>query len=152
MIKSYWSMFYLSLFGILFSIIFLILCVIFKKKFIRFWKDLIKTFEGKLQAAFIVFGILFIFTFSTIEFIPCCKDYYYVSNNTYIETTGKVIEFTYVTKAYDTGSQKIYQGPKFYLSEYDSYIVLNTINVEVGETYLIRFYPNTRICEIVEKL
>ena len=145
-------MFYLSLFGILFSIIFLILCVIFKKKFIRFWKDLIKTSEGKLQAAWMVICFLAIITISTVEFIPCCKDYYYVSNNTYIETTGKVIEFTYVTKAYDTGSQKIYQGPKFYLSEYDSYIVLNTINVEVGETYLIRFYPNTRICEIVEKL
>ena len=150
MIKSYWSMFYLSLFGILFSIIFFILCIIIRKRI--FSKDLLKTFEGKLQAAFIVFGILFIFTFSTIEFIPCCKDYYYVSNNTYIETTGKVIEFTHVSNPYETGTQKSYSNPKFYLSEYDSYIILRTINVEVGETYLIRFYPNTRICEIVEKL
>ena len=150
MIKSYWSMFYLSLFGILFSIIFFILCIIIRKRI--FSKDLLKTFEGKLQAAFIVFGILFIFTFSTIEFIFCCKDYYYVSNNTYIETTGKVIEFTHVSNPYETGTQKSYSNPKFYLSEYDSYIILRTINVEVGETYLIRFYPNTRICEIVEKL
>lgn len=143
-------MFYLSLFGILFSIIFFILCIIIRKRI--FSKDLLKTFEGKLQAAFIVFGILFIFTFSTIEFIFCCKDYYYVSNNTYIETTGKVIEFTHVSNPYETGTQKSYSNPKFYLSEYDSYIILRTINVEVGETYLIRFYPNTRICEIVEKL
>ena len=150
MIKSYWSMFYLSLFGILFSIIFFILCIIIRKRI--FSKDLLKTFEGKLQAAFIVFGILFIFTFSTIEFIFCCKDYYYVSNNTYIETTGKVIEFTHVSNPYETGTQKSYSNPKFYLSEYDSYIILRTINVEVGETYLIRFHPNTRICEIVEKL
>ena len=143
-------MFYLSLFGILFSIIFFILCIIIRKRI--FSKDLLKTFEGKLQAAFIVFGILFIFTFSTIEFIFCCKDYYYVSNNTYIETTGKVIEFTHVSNPYETGTQKSYSNPKFYLSEYDSYIILRTINVEVGETYLIRFHPNTRICEIVEKL
>ena len=143
-------MFYLSLFGILFSIIFFILCIIIRKRI--FSKDLLKTFEGKLQAAFIVFGILFIFTFSTIEFIFCCKDYYYVSNNTYIETTEKVIEFTHVSNPYETGTQKSYSNPKFYLSEYDSYIILRTINVEVGETYLIRFYPNTRICEIVEKL
>ena len=42
--------------------------------------------------------------------------------------------------------------PKFYLIEKDEYIVLNVKDVELGETYIIRFYPNTKICEVIERI
>ena len=42
--------------------------------------------------------------------------------------------------------------PKFYLIEKNEYIVLNVKDVELGETYAIRFYPNTKICDVIEKI
>lgn len=42
--------------------------------------------------------------------------------------------------------------PKFYLIDKDEYIVLNMKNVELNEIYIIRYYPNTKIGEVVEKI
>ncbi len=42
--------------------------------------------------------------------------------------------------------------PKFYLIDKDEYIVLNIKNVELNEIYIIRYYPNTKIGEVVEKI
>lgn len=42
--------------------------------------------------------------------------------------------------------------PKFYLIDKDEYTVLNMKNVELNEIYIIRYYPNTKIGEVVEKI
>lgn len=62
-----------------------------------------------------------------------------------------MIEYTSVRKDSKDGLV-IYREPKFFLPERNEYVVLYTKDVVVGETYLIRYYPNTRICEIIEKV
>jgi len=86
------------------------------------------------------------------KFTLCCKDYNYISNNTYIEEKAKVVEFTISCFDYDGSGKQENSKPKFYLIEKDEYIVLNVKNVELGETYIIRFYPNTKICDVIEKI
>ena len=85
-------------------------------------------------------------------FSLCCKDYNYVVNNTYIEEKAKVVEFTVSRFDYDGSGRQENSKPKFYLIEKDEYIVLNVKDVELGETYIIRFYPNTKICDVIEKI
>ena len=95
------------------------------------------------------------FAFSTLyasKFTLCCKDYNYVSNNTYIEEKAKVVEFTVSRIDYDGNGMQRNSKPKFYLIEKDEYIVLNVKDVEVGKIYIIRFYPNTKICDVIKKI
>ena len=85
-------------------------------------------------------------------FSLCCKDYKYVSNNTYLEEKAKVVEFTVSRFDYDGNGRQVNNKPKFYLIDKNEYIVLNVKDVELGETYIIRFYPNTKICDVIEKI
>lgn len=86
-------------------------------------------------------------------FINCCKDYKYVRNDTYIEVEAEVIRYTYVKRAnWESTEDYVVEDPLFYIAETDEYIILDVKNVKVGKTYLIRFYPNSRICEIVEEI
>ena len=86
------------------------------------------------------------------KFILCCKDYQYVSNDTYIEAEAKVVEFTVSYIDYDGDGRRHNSSPKFYLIDQDKYIVLYASGVEVGETYIIRFYPNTKICDVIKRV
>lgn len=146
MVKNYWTLFYLTLIGMIIFISLFVLGFIFAKKIFL---------DKKYGIILLIICSCITFTFSalcTSEFTLCCRDYDYVSNNTYIEKKAKVIEFTVTRFDYDGNGRQENSKPKFYLIENDEYIVLNVKNVELGETYIIRFYPNTKICDVVEKI
>ena len=146
MVKNYWSSFFITLIGSIAFIILLILGFVFAKKI----------FLNKKYGIILLIICSFIslmFSVACIkDFNLCCKDYEYVKNNTYIEERAKVIEFTESYFDYDGNGQQINRRPKFYLIDKDEYVILNIIDVEVGETYIIKFYPNTKICDVVEKI
>ena len=146
MVKVYWELFYLTLIGMITCMLLFILGFVFAKR----------VFLGK-QYGVILLIICSCISFAlsssfAVNFVACCKDYRYVSNNTYIEEKAKVIEFTVSRIDYDGNGRRVNREPKFYLIEKDEYIVLYEKDVEVGQTYLIRFYPNTKICQVVEKI
>ena len=146
MVKNYWTLFYLTLIGMIIFVSFFILVLIFAKKLF-----LDKKFGIMLlivcSCVFLVLSAL-----CACKFILCCKDYNYVSSNTYIEEKAKVVEFTVSRFDYDGSGRQENSKPKFYLIEKDEYIVLNVKDVELGKTYIIRFYPNTKICDVIEKI
>ncbi len=146
MVKNYWTLFYLTLIGMLLHILLFIFGFVFAKKVFL---------NKKYGIILLIVCSCVSFALSTLyasKFILCCKDYTYVTNNTYIEEKAKVVEFTVSHFDYDGSGKQENSNPKFYLIEKEEYIVLNVKNVELGETYVIRFYPNTKICEVIEKI
>ncbi len=75
-----------------------------------------------------------------------------MSSGTYIEEKAQVVEFTVSRISADGNGKLENRKPKFYLIEKDEYIVLYEKDVEVGGVYVIRYYPNTKICEIIEAI
>jgi len=137
--KTYWTLFGLCLMGIIFSFIFCIFIIIlFSKKQLN-----LKYFIGYILTLFLVFFA------SMYQFGYCIKDYNFAKNNTFIEETLTVIEFTKIERDLDGNGKISYSEPKFYIHGKDEYIVLYTQDVEVGKTYRVRYYPNTKICEIL---
>lgn len=96
--------------------------------------------------ALITFGIL------ANCFLLCLKDYKYYSTGTYVEITGTVVEFMYVKRDNDGNGKVMYRKPKFLIEETGEYIVLNVKDVNIGETYTVKYYPNTKICGAVERI
>ena len=145
MFKNYWTLFYSTLIGTIAFIFLFVLGFVFMKKI----------FLNKKYGFILLIicsGISFAFSaLCASKFVLCCKDYKYVSNNTCIEEKAKVVEFTNSRFNYDGNGKQENSNPKFYLIDKDKYIVLNAKDVELGETYIIRFYPNTKICDVVEK-
>ena len=146
MVKNYWTLFYLTLIGMIIFISLFFLGFLFAKKL----------FLGKKYGIILLIVCSCItFAFSALcvsKFTLCCKDYNYVANNTYIEEKAMVVEFTVSRFDYDGSGRQENSKPKFYLIEKDEYIVLNVKDVEWGETYIIRFYPNTKICNVIKKV
>ena len=146
MVKNYWTLFYLTLIGMIVFALLFILGFIFKKKL----------FSGKKYGIILLIVCSCVsFALSTLcasKFGLCCKDYNYVVNNTYIEEKARVVEFTASRFDHDGSGRQENSKPKFHLIEKDEYIVLNVKDVELGETYIIRFYPNTKICDVIEKI
>ena len=141
MAKNYLMLFWLSLLAMLFFAITLTTCVVFFKKIVV---------SKKYAIVFLAFISVIMLGLSLKIFIPCCKDYKYFASGTYIEQTATVVEFTYV-KRDDHGTGEImYRNPKFQITETGEHIILHTKNVSVGETYTIRYYPNTKICEVTK--
>ncbi len=146
MIRNYWMLCCLAVVGtIIFALLFVLGLVFAKKVFLA-------RKYGVILLVFFTCSSLLLTALCSHKFILCCKDYPYVMGNTYIEEKATVIEFTYSKFDYDGSGRVENRRPKFYLLEKDEYIVLPVINVEVGETYLIRYYPNTLICEIINKI
>lgn len=146
MIKNYWALFYLTLIGMIIFVSLFILGFVFSKKIFL---------DKKYGAILLIICSCISFALSTMcasKFTLCCKDYNYVSNNTYIEEKAKVVNFTVSCFDYDGSGRQENNKPKFYLIEKNEYIVLNVKDVELGETYVIRFYPNTKICDVIEKI
>jgi hypothetical protein len=146
MVKNYWILFCLTLIGMIVCISLFVLGFLFAKKIFLDKKNgiILLILSSCISLAL---SVLCASTFSL-----CCKDYKYVSNNTYLEEKAKVVEFTVSRFDYDGSGRQEHRKPKFYLVEKEEYIVLNVIGVEVGETYIIRFYPNTKICDVIEKI
>lgn len=146
MVEQYWELFALSLAGTVICVVMLALGFVFAKKLFLNKK------YGVVGLVLLSVILALVTALSAHHFILCCKDYSYVSDNTYIEAKAEMIEYTSVEKDSDGNGLVVYRKPKFFLPERNEYIVLYTKDVEVGETYLIRYYPNTRICEIVDKV
>ena len=56
----------------------------------------------------------------------------------------------YIKRDYDGNGEVLYRKPKFFIVETGEYIVLNTKEVSKGKKYTIKYYPNTKICEVTE--
>ena len=146
MVNNYWTLFYLTLIGMIIFVSLFILGFVFAKKIFL---------DKKYGIILLIVCSCVSFTLSALcasKFWLCCKDYQYVKNNTYLEEKAMVVEFMESHFDYDGNGEKSYSKPKFYLIEKNEYIVLNAKNVELGETYIIRFYPYTKICEIIKKI
>ena len=146
MVKNYWSLFYLTLIGtIAFVSLFVFIFIFSKKVFLN----------KKHGIPLLIICACTTFVLSAIcanLFTLCCKDYRYICTGTYIEEKAKVVEFTVSYFDYDGSGRQENSKPKMHLIEKDEYVVLNVKGVEVGETYIIRFYPNTKICDVIEKI
>lgn len=137
--KTYWTLFSLTLFGIILSATFIVLLtVLFVRHFIK-------------QKYFIAYTVVLVFAMllCIYFFIPCFKDYNFVINNKFFEENAVVTEFTYIRDDPDGNGQKQYSSPKFYIENKNEYIVLNVSKVQVGKKYRIKYLPHTRICEIL---
>lgn len=146
MVKNYWTLFYLTLIGMIIFISLFVLGFIFVKKVFL---------DKKCGVVLLIVCSCVSLALNALcasKFTLCCKDYNYVSSNTYIEEKAKVVEFTVSRFDYDGSGRQENSKPKFYLIEKDKYIVLNVKDVELGETYIIRFYPNTKICDVIKKI
>ncbi len=146
MVKNYWTLFYLSLIGTIIFLCIFVLGIIFMKK-IFFTKK-----YGHILLIISSCVLITLIVLCVSKFSLCCKDYQYVKNSTCLEEKAKVIEFMESHFDYDGNGEQSFSKPKFYLIEKNEYIVLNAKNVELGEVYIIRFYPNTKICEIIKKI
>lgn len=141
MTKNYLALFWLSLIAIIIFAVILIFLIVFSKKIIL---------SKKYGMILLFFISLVICTLSVHTFILCCKDYKYFSTGTCIEATGTVVDYMYIKRDYDGNGEVVYRKPKFFIVETGEYIVLNTKEVSKGKKYTIKYYPNTRICEVTE--
>ena len=144
MVKTYWALFILSLMGSVIGIVLICLGIVFAKRW--FFAKANGFFSLILFFAF----FLAITSFSIKISINSYKDYDYVANDTYIEGVGTVIEFMDTRRDLDGNGQIEPRGPKFYFPDTEQTIVLHAKDVELGGTYRVRYYPNTKICEVIE--
>lgn len=141
MTKNYLTLFWISLIGTIVFAVILVLLIVFGKKIILSKKH----------------GMIILFSFSLVmcslsasKLFLCCKDYQYFSRGTYIEATGTVVDYMNIHRDYDGNGEVIYRKPKFVIVETGEYIILNTKKASKGKTYTIKYYPNTKICEVTE--
>lgn len=140
--KNYLALFWVSLIGMIIFAMTMIVLLVFSKKIILL----------KKYSMVIIFLIsLIMCSLSSNKFFLCYKDYKYFSTGTYIEVTGTVVDYTDIKRDYDGNGEIIYRKPKFFIAETGEYIVLNTKNAIKGKCYTIRYYPNTKICEVTER-
>jgi hypothetical protein len=136
--RNYWTGLNAAVVGISISTVLLIVVyILFRKQVMKYG-----------QALFLNIGALIALVLSIDFVVPYVKDYKYVINDQYIEISARMIEFTEVRYDADSG-QVNYSRPRFYIEDKDEYIILGIKDVEEGRTYLIRYYPNTKLCEVV---
>ncbi len=144
--KQFWALFYLSLIGLILICVLLIVSIVFAKRIF-----LQRKYGSVLLVVSVCALLLFVFL-TTKHFIECYRDLSYVTSETYIEEECKVIEYTRIERDLDGNGQISYNDPKLHVIDTDEYIILHLQGVEVGGTYLIRYYPNTKICEVIERI
>ena len=144
--QDFWALFFLTLIGSIVSFLTIILGTVFIKRIF-----LKKKYGIALFILFLCFFVALTGLCVRI-FVLCYKDLDYVLNHTYIEEQAKVVDFMQKERDLDGNGQIDYRNPKFYLIEQDEYIVLHAKDVEINGIYIIRYYPNTKICEVVEKM
>ena len=137
--KKYLEIFWLSIGGVLICIIFsIVLAVLLYKKVVSM---------GKCQLIFAVIALMLTIGLSGYMLCLCCKDYKYYSSGTCLEAVGTVVEFARVRQAED--GEMLYSMPIFLIEKTGEHIKLS-VKAEKGKTYYLKYYPNTRICEISE--
>ena len=93
--------------------------------------------------------LLACFIFGIVASVPFLCDYPMVSKGEGIVETAIVVEFTYENQNLDGNGEPIQAKPKFYIPSKNTYVI-KVANVEIGETYRIRYLPHTKICEILK--
>lgn len=144
--KTYWEIFFLSLIGCILFIGLLVLMLVCRKKLF------VESKYKLIQLLALATLCLLMIALSSVNFVRCCKDYRYVAKDSYEEDKAKVLDFKYSKKDYDGNGEIINAVPKFWLIDHNEIVVLHAKNVEIGKTYLIRYYPNTKICEVVQEV
>lgn len=145
--KNYWILFSLTTIGSLFFITMIILGGVFYKKLFM-----------KNQHRYIMATVWFLIAVGMLaiclpRFAQCCQDYSYVSNGTYIESKATVKEFEKRWTDYDGNGQTTYSNPLLQLTDGSSIVLpLTDKDVEIGKTYLIRYYPATKICKVMAEI
>ena len=140
--NTYWTLFAITIAGLLFALGFLSYFITqFVKKKVGIVS--IRLFVG-LSVVMAFLAVICI-----LMLIPLVKDFHLAAHNEYVEDIATVVEFTDVYFDADGNGQTHYSKPKFYIPEKDEYVVLYVADVEIGEEYRIRYYPNTKICEAV---
>ena len=144
MVNTYWALFILSLIASIVGIVLIFLGIVFAKRWF-----LAKS--NGILALILFFAFFLAITALSIKVsINSCKDYDYVANGTYVEGVGTVIEFMDTRRDLDGNGKINPREPKFYFPDTEQTIVLYAKDVELGGTYRVRYYPNTKICEVVE--
>ena len=138
--NTYWTLFVIALFTIVASIAFIVLVSILLSK-------------GKLGKKYFVgtsIALSFAIFLGIYILVPCVKDFEYAVSGTYIEDKMTAIEFTYANDNLDGNGITQYAKPKFLVERTGQYIVLFATDIELGKQYIVRYYPNTKICEVTE--
>lgn len=143
MVSAYWASFWGSIgFAVLCAFLF-ILGIIY----------MVKDWEWVIKRLFPYICGLLVFLFLSVVCVyqikNMCKDYSYVRNHTYIEEKAIIEEIT-ITKG--RFGEEVNRGAKVRLLDSNEYIYFDIEGVTVGKTYIIRYYPHTKICEVVEEV
>lgn len=138
--NTYWTLFGIALFTIIASIALIVLTSFLLSK----GKLGKKCFAGAAIAlSFATFLGIYIF-------VPCVKDFEYAVSGTYIEEKMTAVEFTYANANLDGNGETQYAQPNFFVERTGQFIVLYASDIELGKQYIVRYYPNTKICEATE--
>ena len=84
--------------------------------------------------------------------VPALGDLPYVMGGTYEEAVGLVMGFDEARYDADGNGSVNYSRPIFYLEETKETLILPTKGVTLGKRYLIRYYPHTKITEVVKEM
>lgn len=146
---KFWGDFCLHLLAIL-GLMFLMFLGIYlvKKVFIKNKTPLLDSFVYYLLVSSFLVATL-------IHLLPYCKDIEYMNRGEFIEIEGRIEEFAYKKRDLDGNGQLIQKNPRVFVFSTQQYIVVkmdNVDNIEIGETYKIRYLPNTKIAEVIEKV
>ena len=77
------------------------------------------------------------------------KDYDMVISGEYEEDDMLLVDYLSIYRDLDGNGQISYSKPKFYIQSKDEYVVLKLVDLEIGKTYRIRYYPNCKIAEVL---
>ena len=84
--------------------------------------------------------------------VPCLGDLPYVTGETYEEAVGLVMGFDEAHYDADGNGRVNYSRPIFYLEETKETLILPAKGVTLGKRYLLRYYPHTKITEVVKEM
>jgi len=147
---SYYEKYFLGLWGCVIlcglTLLFVILLIAFKKKVFK------KNEFYKIKLAGTIIILLVVFLLSMNEFGIYIADYKYVKNKTYEEDVATLIGFKRKNETL-SGAVGLFE-PIFYLEEENKEITFKgrVRDMNVGQAYLIRYWPNTKLFFVVEEL
>lgn len=141
MVERYWQMLN-SMVVFTFILIFLIISLIISKA-------LKITKLSNLGAVCCILLSTIFLLISCKEVYVFAKDYDMVIRGEYEEDDMLLVDYLSIYRDPDGNGQISYSKPKFYIPSKDEYIVLYLVDLEIGKTYRIRYYPNCKIAEVL---
>ena len=139
--ERYWQELNAAIFFILISIVVIIVLTVLKVKRVT------KLSNNSMFC--VVLLLIMILLFSMKEMYVLAQDYSMVINGEYEEEDMLLVDYLNIHEDLDGNGQTSYTKPKFYIESKDEYIVLYLTDLEIGKTYRIRYYPNSKIAEVL---